>query len=227
MMAPPGIAWLEQSVSWRSHNTLRYIASVFPIELITTSQQIPDVPYAGVHQLPRSSYAFQRAPAFARIVRDLRRANRVELSVAFQCIGFMVRAVPQVHVFGGSFCEQRRVLSGAGQLRSPLRRLVGFAHFSVPEMVSCRRATKVVAETEATKAEAVKHHGRHPDDIYVIPPGVGEDFKAIHSRKRWPTRPRLLFVGRLECLKGIRRLLELLQGDFGAIQVHFGVTDRL
>jgi D-inositol-3-phosphate glycosyltransferase len=85
------------------------------------------------------------------------------------------------------------------------------------EVVAC--SDQVVASTLEERAELVADYGADPDRIEVIPPGVDHatfspgDRDAARARLGLPGGPSLLFVGRIQPLKGadlaIRCLAEL------------------
>jgi len=93
---------------------------------------------------------------------------------------------------------------------------IGRAHVEA-EVVAC--SDQVVASTLEERAELVADYGADPERIEVIPPGVDHttfwpaDRDAARARLGLPGGPLLLFVGRIQPLKGadlaVRCLAEL------------------
>lgn len=82
------------------------------------------------------------------------------------------------------------------------------------EVVAC--SDRVVASTLEERAELVADYGAEPDRIEVIPPGVDHatfspgDRDAARARLALPAGPTLLFVGRIQPLKGADLALRCL-----------------
>jgi D-inositol-3-phosphate glycosyltransferase len=76
------------------------------------------------------------------------------------------------------------------------------------------RSRRVIASTEREKTDLVKYYGAPPENISVIPCGVNLNlfnvFDAAGARRRLGLSDGkiILYVGRIEALKGIDRLLE-------------------
>lgn len=79
-----------------------------------------------------------------------------------------------------------------------------------------RRAAQVIAVSEATKRDAVKHLGLSPDRIEVVPDAVDEELAqpvTAEERDRTLARyqihdPFVLYAGRIQVHKNIPRLIE-------------------
>jgi glycosyltransferase involved in cell wall biosynthesis len=69
-----------------------------------------------------------------------------------------------------------------------------------------RRADKLVAVSEATRADAVRHLGLDPDRIHAIHHGVDEAFFTAPPGRR--AKPYVLALGTLEPRKNLVRLLD-------------------
>lgn len=75
---------------------------------------------------------------------------------------------------------------------------------------------RIIAATETEKKELIQHYGAYPDKIDVIPCGVNmELFRPLdkgHARQQLGLDHEnlILFVGRVEPLKGLRQMLKAL-----------------
>lgn len=67
---------------------------------------------------------------------------------------------------------------------------------------------RIIASTETEKADLVEHYGAAPEKVCVAAPGVDHDLftpglkGAARMRMGWPDVPTVLFVGRIQSLKG-------------------------
>jgi len=86
----------------------------------------------------------------------------------------------------------------------------------VTEMDSARNCHHIIAATEREKEELVAHYGASPEKISVIPCGVNFDLfqpvdKAMSRQKLGLADDKIiLFVGRIETLKGVEQLLRAM-----------------
>ena len=86
----------------------------------------------------------------------------------------------------------------------------------VNEMELARDCDRIIAATEGEKADLVRHYGASPEKVGVVPCGVNLDlFRRVDrdtSRRYLGLNGGsiLLFVGRVEPLKGVDRLLATL-----------------
>lgn len=67
---------------------------------------------------------------------------------------------------------------------------------------------RIIASTESEKVDLIEHYGAKPENICVAAPGVDHDLFTpglkgpARMRMGWPDVPTLLFVGRIQSLKG-------------------------
>lgn len=81
---------------------------------------------------------------------------------------------------------------------------------------SARRATRIMADSQATRDDLVKFYGIEPQKIHVVYPGVDEALQPIRDqeklaavRRRYGLSKRyLLFIGTLQPRKNIARLVQ-------------------
>lgn len=112
--------------------------------------------------------------------------------------------VPHVATF--HTLARTKLRARAGE-REPARRIT-------VESLVMRDADAIVVSTEEEKQDAIRLYDAHPHKIKVIPAGVNLDtFKPVDkeiARKRVGIREKqvILYVGRIEPLKGIDLLLE-------------------
>lgn len=83
---------------------------------------------------------------------------------------------------------------------------------------SVKKAEKVVAISEATKADVVKHYGRTPEDVVVAYPALNSESKALSKteaatilKKLGVTSPYILYVGTLQPRKNLVRLISAFE----------------
>jgi glycosyltransferase involved in cell wall biosynthesis len=81
--------------------------------------------------------------------------------------------------------------------------------------LSVRRAKRIIAVSDSTRADIVRYYGVHPERVVVVPNGVDPDFapvsdpdrlKALRERHRLPEH-FILFVGTLQPRKNLVGLL--------------------
>jgi glycosyltransferase involved in cell wall biosynthesis len=97
---------------------------------------------------------------------------------------------------------------------------------------SAAKADRVIAPTEATKADIVRHYGVAPDRIAVIPQGADPAFRPLDddalvraTRRKYTgdERPYVLFAGKLSR----RRNIPLLMDAFALLKKRTGLPHRL
>jgi D-inositol-3-phosphate glycosyltransferase len=95
---------------------------------------------------------------------------------------------------------------GLGEMEAELRLAI--------EKGLARQGHRIIAATEREKADLITHYGAPPQNIRVIPCGVNLNLFNISDAREARRRLGLgkgkiiLYVGRIEALKGIDRLLE-------------------
>ncbi len=83
---------------------------------------------------------------------------------------------------------------------------------------------RIIVSTESEKRDLIRLYGGNPADICVAVPGVNHDLfapgvqSAARIRLAWPDVPTVLFVGRIQSLKGPDVALEAFHGIASRIQ---------
>lgn len=120
-----------------------------------------------------------------------------------------VLGLPHVHSFHtlGRITDKNRRADSPPQ---PLERLAA-------EQEVIDETDRIIASTEAEKADLVTHYGADPKDVCVAPPGVDHDLftpglrPAARIRLGWPDVPTVLFAGRIQPVKGPDVVIEAFQ----------------
>jgi glycosyltransferase involved in cell wall biosynthesis len=81
---------------------------------------------------------------------------------------------------------------------------------------SARRASRIMADSETTRQDLIKHYAISPEKIDVVYPGVDETLNVVHDpetlaaiRKKYDLPERyLLFIGTLQPRKNVGRLIK-------------------
>ncbi len=117
--------------------------------------------------------------------------------------------VPMIQMFHTLGHMKNQVARAAHEFAPPLR--------IESEWALMRHADRIIAGSPLDKEQTVRLYGAEPEKIEVIPPGV--DLTRFYPRSQLEARQRLgldlerrliLFVGRIEPLKGIDTLLEAI-----------------
>jgi glycosyltransferase involved in cell wall biosynthesis len=98
------------------------------------------------------------------------------------------------------------------KMTSPLHRLA----YKGTINRACKRADKIIAVSESTKKDIIKHIGIPEDNIKVIYEAAGEEFQPITDKsvidsvkhKYGITKPLLLYTGNLRTHKNLVRLIQ-------------------
>lgn len=108
--------------------------------------------------------------------------------------------LPQVH----SFHTLGRVKDRTAAPGSSLTRLSRLA--TEEEVIA--GVDRIIASTESERVDLIEHYGAKPENICVAAPGVDHDLFTpglkgpARMRMGWPDVPTVLFVGRIQALKG-------------------------
>ncbi len=122
---------------------------------------------------------------------------------------FPGRAVVTVHDLGYIYFPQAHTATGRRYLDWTTR-------------YSARRATTILADSEATKRDLVANYHTNPQKIHVVYPGVegltrapADDIAHVRARYHLPER-YLLFLGTLQPRKNITRLVQAYRASHPA-----------
>ena len=85
----------------------------------------------------------------------------------------------------------------------------------VTEQEIIRNSQRIIASTQREKSDLINYYGAEPGNIGVVPCGVNMDMFRPIEPAAWPgsiedNEVRLLFVGRIDPIKGIDRLLRAI-----------------
>lgn len=205
------IAFVEEWPSLRGTKILPYLAEQFELTYITSDMgTFPKADFADVKLFPAVKYINQRGLAFSRLVDRLYAEGRIDFAVHYAGIAFLSRKTPIVGVLGGSYCTDfLDSWRGASPLRKA-RLVVGFLHYTVPEFLACRRADRLVANSEGLKRELMGHYGLKGKPFDVVYNGIDPDFTAMGAVKKIGETPRAIYSGRLHEKKGILGVVKAL-----------------
>ncbi|MEX1091752.1 MAG: glycosyltransferase [Acidimicrobiia bacterium] len=108
--------------------------------------------------------------------------------------------LPQVHSFH-TLGRVKDLNAAAGSSRARPTRLA-----TEEEVIA--GVDRIIASTESEKVDLIEHYGAKPEKICVAAPGVDHDLFTpgmkgpARMRMGWPDVPTVLFVGRIQALKG-------------------------
>jgi glycosyltransferase involved in cell wall biosynthesis len=208
------IAFLEGSPSLRARYVLPILTKRFRITYITSGDDIPPGDYEEVIRFPKAKVFFQNSFAYARIVERLYKDGKIDLAYNYHAVGCFIRRAPQLAFFGGSFGEEFKLRLDVAPWYAwyaRTRLAVGFVHYVVPEIMTCRRAKRIVANSDALRQQLIAIHKLDDSRTAVVRNGVAREAMAIFQHKDLRNTTDLLFVGRLHWRKGIVPLLEAFQ----------------
>lgn len=108
--------------------------------------------------------------------------------------------LPQIHSFH-TLGRVKDLTAAPGSARTRLSRLA-----TEEEVID--GVDRIIASTESEKLDLIEHYGAEPEKICVAAPGVDHDLFTpglqgpARMRMGWPDVPTVLFVGRIQALKG-------------------------
>jgi len=187
-------------------------------ELGPTAQVI-HVP-AGPERPVSKEVIFEHLPEFVTRVAEFARANNRRYDVIHSHYWLSGLAGLQLQQAWGNHVPMIQMFHTLGHMKNQVARA---AHEFAPplriesEWTLMRQADRIVAGSPLDKEQTVRLYGADPARIEVIPPGV--DLTRFYPRSQMEARQRLeldlerrmiLFVGRIEPLKGIDTLLEAI-----------------
>jgi glycosyltransferase involved in cell wall biosynthesis len=208
------IALLQERLSTKARNILPAVCKEIPIVLITTSRDLPEASFHDVIFIEPSKYELGSAFAISRCCDRLYREGKIAFAIQYSSIGFAILRCPYVHLMNGSFYEDWFHTHKNRKLPERLRSLVGYLHYSLPELISSKRAKKIIAVSESLKDFIVRTYGRNAMDIDVLHNGTSQQFFDLGElKKQQELPPKCIFVGRLHRNKGIVEVLELFTNE--------------
>jgi len=201
------IAFLEEWPSLRAFHVLPYLCEQFEITYITTGKGLPDAKFKEVIGFPDPKFHLQRALAFSRCTDRLYRDGKIDFAFSYSCIGYLIRRTPYISFLGGSYLEDIKVSMVVLPWYRRWRVATGFLHYGIPELISTKRAKKVLTNSEALGAQVCRNANLSPESVSVIYNGVDESFRAVFRAKDFSRAHAALYIGRLHVRKGILNLV--------------------
>jgi glycosyltransferase involved in cell wall biosynthesis len=201
------LAWVEEWMSSVAAHVLPELARRHDIYYVTAGDEVPEADFRGVLRAKRWRHMNLAGFELSRRVNTLYREGLIDMAVVWASIGFALRGVPFVNLEGGSVYAQIQLFASAVPFHKRAAFLTGFVHYAVPEILCNRRAAAVVVPSRALKNDLMRLHGVPEGRVVVVPHGVEPEHLALYER-RTPGPPRILFVGRLHCGKGIVPVVE-------------------
>ena len=202
------IAFLEGSPSLRARHVLPILTKQFKITYVTSGDDIPDGSFDKVIRFPKSRIHMQHTWAYSRVAERLYLEGKVDFVYSYHAIGCFLRRAPELALFGGSFVEDARLSLRMIPWYSRLKWALGYLHYALPEILTCRHAKKVLANSQALRTQLQEIHGLEDKRTGVVRNGVTKEALAIFSGKKLHLCRDILFVGRLHRRKGIVPLLK-------------------
>lgn len=203
------IAFLEGSPSLRARHVLPILTKRFRITYITSGDDIPPADYEEVIRFPKAKVFFQNALGYAWTADRLYKQGKIDFVYNYHAIGCFVRKAPQLAFFGGSFVEDFKMASERCPFYARPRLAVGFVHYALPEILTCRRAKRVIANSEALRKKLADLHSLPDERTGYIYNGISDEAMTAFKGKDERGADGALFVGRLHWSKGILQLLEV------------------
>lgn len=201
------VLYVEEGLSHPAVNLLPILMSEVDYYLVTAERdrEFADRYSMPIYAFPLPKLPVQRAWTSRRLAARVLREANIDLIHSHSGTDFLLpRTVPVVtHVHGSWQAGWRRAWRIAG-LAKKMRHLVGYLHYVVPESISIRKATHVITVSEQVKREVIQFYGISPERVTVVPNAVPDYLHNLSCAKRPEDPPRLVYVGRLHPLKGIK-----------------------
>jgi len=202
------IAWLEEWMSWRAYNILPYLASRFDIVYITSGREIPPAKFKDVIQFPKRRYMNLCGFDFAPVTERLYRQGVIDFACEYSNIGFALSKTPCVHIIGGCYLEDHKILASMVPWYKKPKFIKGYVHYVIPERLSVKKARCNIAVSQAVKEQIIRCYNASAGKIPVVYNGVGKEYLDIFAQKSFRVNPKLVYVGRLHPRKGVLPLLK-------------------
>jgi glycosyltransferase involved in cell wall biosynthesis len=201
------VLYVEEGLSNPAKNLLPLLKSHVTYYLVSAER---DVNFAHQHSFeistfPEPKFPVQRAWIMRKLVTKILKNTRIDLVHSHSGTDFLLpTTVPVItHVHGSWFSDWIRSW-GTSNILNKMRHLVGYLHYVVPESISIKKATHIIAVSEQVKRELIQLYGLRPERITVIYNAVPEYVYNLGRNKCKDDPPLLIYVGRLHPSKGIR-----------------------
>jgi len=202
------LAWMEEWMSTLAREILPYLAERHEITYVTSGDETPAAGFARVIRCRRRRQMNLAGFEISRRVNELYRRGKIDMALTWASIGFALRGVPFINLEGTSVYAEIGLFASRTPWHARPRFLPGLLHYALPEMLSNRRAERVVVPSEALKRDVVRLHRLPARRVDVVPHGVEPRHQKLYDRKfDRGLRPSIVFVGRLHFRKGIAGLL--------------------
>jgi glycosyltransferase involved in cell wall biosynthesis len=202
------LAFLEGSPSLRARHILPILTKQFKITYITSGTDIPQGDFEQVIRFPKAKVHMQHTWAYSRAAERLYAEGKIDFVYTYHAIGCFLRRAPELALFGASFVEDARIARQMTPWYLRPKWAMGYLHYAFPEILTCRHAKKVLANSEALRHQLEEIHGLETKTTGVVRNGVTKEAIAIFSQKKLHECRDILFVGRLHRRKGILPLID-------------------
>jgi glycosyltransferase involved in cell wall biosynthesis len=204
------IAWIEEWMSWRAYNVLPILAKKFDIIYIACGKEIPSADFKDVYLFPKRKYMNAGGIELSKCANKLYRERKIDFAYTYSNIGFLLRKVPYINLSGLCFFECIKIFYSISPWYKRPKFLTGFIHYALPEYIACKRAAKLIANSNSLKVELIKHYKRKDEDVYLAYNGIGDEYLEKFNYKfnhKMISELKIVYIGRLHIQKGIFRLI--------------------
>jgi glycosyltransferase involved in cell wall biosynthesis len=202
------IAFLEGSPSLRARHVLPILTKQFKITYITSGDDIPQGTYEDVIRFPKAKVDMQHAWAYSRLADRLYQEGKIDFVYTYHAIGCFIRKAPQIALFGASFLESWKLSFHWIPWYKRPKLAIGYLHYVVPEIMTCRQAKRILAISEALQLQFIELHRLPKNKVGIVHNGVTQEaFNYFSGETIWESTD-LLYVGRLHPRKGILPIVE-------------------